>query len=109
MKTVPTLLVLIWLCNFAAGLVNDSHSHFLHSPQRTHNAVSGGNGNGRPTSLTDNVQIAGFYDPEDTAATEAWTKYQEKGAFLTCLLDMTDEDAGKAWPENGKPKSASSE
>jgi hypothetical protein len=109
MKTVPSLLILIWLCSFAAGLVNDSHSHFLHSPQHNHKTSAGSNRNGRPTSPADNVQIAGLYDPGETATAEAWTKYKEKCAFLTCLLVMTDEDAGKAWPENGNPKSASSE
>lgn len=57
------------------------------------------------------VQVAGPYDPNKFASEEEIAKYGPKGAWLGCLLDMTDEEAGKAWPDplGRTPKSASSQ
>ncbi|OAK93794.1 hypothetical protein IQ06DRAFT_204231, partial [Phaeosphaeriaceae sp. SRC1lsM3a] len=52
-----------------------------------------------------------LWDPEESATNENWIKYKKKGAWLGCLLDATDEEAGKAWPNflNRNPPSISSE
>jgi hypothetical protein len=42
------------------------------------------------------VQIAANWDPNVVATNEEITKFQTKGSWLACLLDMTDEEAGKA-------------
>jgi hypothetical protein len=57
------------------------------------------------------VQVASPYDPNKFASEDEIAKYQPKGAWLSCLLDMTDEEAGKAWPDplGRTPKSASSQ
>jgi hypothetical protein len=60
---------------------------------------------------SDSVQLAAIWDPENIAHEEDWEKYVIKGGWLGCLLDATDEDAGKAWPDplRRTPKSASSQ
>lgn len=57
------------------------------------------------------AQIAALWDPEESATNENWIKYKKKGAWLGCLLDATDGEAGKAWPNllNRNPPSISSE
>ena len=51
------------------------------------------------------------FDPNNIASTEKWSTYATKGGWLNCLLDMTDSEAGKAWPDplNRVPTTASSE
>ena len=51
------------------------------------------------------------YDPNNIANAETWGIYATKGGWLNCLLDMTDSEAGKAWPDplNRVPTTASSE
>ena len=51
------------------------------------------------------------YDPSNIANAETWRTYATKGGWLNCLLDMTDSEAGKAWPDplNRVPTTASSE
>ena len=51
------------------------------------------------------------YDPNNIASAESWGIYATKGGWLNCLLDMTDSEAGKAWPDplNRVPTTASSE
>jgi len=39
------------------------------------------------------------YDPSNIANAETWSTYATKGGWLNCLLDMTDSEAGKAWPD----------
>jgi len=39
------------------------------------------------------------YDPNNIANAETWGTYATKGGWLNCLLDMTDSEAGKAWPD----------
>jgi len=39
------------------------------------------------------------YDPSNIANAETWGTYATKGGWLNCLLDMTDSEAGKAWPD----------
>lgn len=52
-----------------------------------------------------------YWDPNDVAPNEDFVKHQAKGNLLRCLLEMTDEQAGKAWPDplGQTPKSASSQ
>jgi hypothetical protein len=51
------------------------------------------------------------FDINDIATPEEWQRYVGKGGFLGCLLDMSDEKAGEAWPDplGRTPKSASSQ
>jgi hypothetical protein len=51
------------------------------------------------------------FDINDIATPEEWLKYVRKGSLLGCLLDMSDEKAGVAWPDplGRTPKSASSQ
>jgi len=39
------------------------------------------------------------FDPNNIASAETWGTYAAKGGWLNCLLDMTDSEAGKAWPD----------
>ncbi|KAG9186291.1 hypothetical protein G6011_02847 [Alternaria panax] len=57
------------------------------------------------------IHIATNYDPYNIANAATWNKYSKKGRALNCLLDMTDEQAGKQWPDplGRVPTSASSE
>lgn len=56
------------------------------------------------------LQAAGEWDPRHLATEEEWNMYRSKGSWLGCLLDATDEAAGKAWPDpySRVPMSASS-
>ena len=39
------------------------------------------------------------FDPNNIADAETWGTYATKGGWLNCLLNMTDSEAGKAWPD----------
>jgi hypothetical protein len=41
------------------------------------------------------VHVATNYDPNNIASAAQWKKNADKGGTLRCLLDMTDEQAGK--------------
>lgn len=61
------------------------------------------------THQQDLVQTAGW-NPDDVASPAEIQKFAGKGGFLRCLLDMTDTNAGQAWPNpaNGPLPSVSS-
>ena len=93
------LLELLILQNSLAFLSNNSS---LQVVDKVHHQSS---------APPDTVQIAGnIWDPNSVATKEEIDKFRDKGNFLACLLDMTDEEAGKAWPDpwGRTPKSASS-
>lgn len=77
-------------------LVHDSTTKQFIQPIRKAKAV------GR--SLKDKLQVAAALDDEE------WEKYWQKGNNLGCLLDATDENAGRIWPTylNRNPPSISS-
>jgi hypothetical protein len=56
------------------------------------------------------VRVVTNYDPNNIASAAQWKKNVDKSGTLRCLLDMTDEQAGKQWPDPLKrvPTSASS-
>jgi hypothetical protein len=89
------LLALFSLLLFLPGLINGRNGSHL----RNNTRGPGG------------VQIGAFWDPAESATNEDWLKYQRKGAWLGCLLDATDENAGKAWPNflNRNPPSIKGE
>jgi hypothetical protein len=60
--------------------------------------------------LPNNVQLSGQYDRNNIAFIQDVGRYAAKGSWLGCLVDATDGDAGKAWPDpwNRTPKSATS-
>ncbi|KAJ4361646.1 hypothetical protein N0V95_001723 [Ascochyta clinopodiicola] len=53
------------------------------------------------------VQTANI-DFNDIASDEAWNKYKAKGLYYGCLLDMSNENAGKAMNDLRTPPSAES-
>lgn len=105
MKAIPLFLALLGFFNFTLAL---RHSNVvrLHNYTRNHKNKFSTTG----TNL-DGAQIAGYFDPGESATDEAWTIYKDKGAWLGCLLDATDKGAGKAWPNylDRNPPSAKSE
>ncbi|KZM22752.1 hypothetical protein ST47_g6100 [Ascochyta rabiei] len=54
------------------------------------------------------VQTTGNIDLNDIASDEAWNKYKAKGLYYGCLLDMSNESAGKAMKDLRIPPSAES-
>lgn len=53
------------------------------------------------------VQTAGYiFDPDDIASDESWSWYKQKGMWYSCLLDMSDENAGKGLEDKRTPPSA---
>ncbi|KAJ4326111.1 hypothetical protein N0V94_000273 [Neodidymelliopsis sp. IMI 364377] len=112
--TVFSLLVAV-LAGLAAGnAINESLTYVKASTSVHDNsgllvAVPFGtidNAKFRQPSL---VQTAGQrFDPGDIASDEAWEIYKAKGNWYTCLLDLSNENAGKGLKDSRTPPSAES-
>lgn len=60
----------------------------------------------------DGVHVVGDFDPMAPASVPELDKYIKKAKSMSdCLLKLTNEDAGKAWPDplGRNPKSARSQ
>jgi hypothetical protein len=109
MKLPPIVLVLIGLFSLALGLVSSNQSA---AEVLVHNLNISAKASGNAASPPSNgIQIAALWDPNRFISEEDMAGFQAKGSWLTCLLDATDENAGKAWPDpyNRVPKSARSQ
>jgi len=51
------------------------------------------------TPRLNTIHLRTNYDPNNIANAETWGIYAKKGGWFNCLLDMTDSEAGKAWPD----------
>lgn len=94
----------------SAELGSDIPSVSLDAPKNTTYGIPGLNISS--DSEPDVIRVAGgTWDPNDLATQETLTYYEEKGAWLNCLLEMTDGVAGQAWPDplGRTPASASSQ
>lgn len=85
----------------------DNGTHLLTGPADTVIGATGGS----KASSSNPVHIAARYDPNIVASAQEVARYTAKGNWLGCLLEATDENAGKAWPDplGRTPKSASSQ
>ncbi|KAF2824630.1 hypothetical protein CC86DRAFT_407797 [Ophiobolus disseminans] len=91
----------------SAVLVNDSWP-----PVQGRTEYPAGHG-GIKSDSAGMVQIVAraIWDPSKIATNELDAVHQGKGGWLGCILDATDENAGKMWPDplSRTPKSASSQ
>jgi hypothetical protein len=103
---VTDVLLALWLVTLAFGHAlnfsildrgNSSAKASIADVQRPLNVkLAGGTG----------VQIASSWDPHDVATEADAEPYRAKGSWLGCLLEMTDEEAGKAWGKGKAPNTA---
>jgi hypothetical protein len=87
------------------ALTHPKASRLLHNSSLV--AVSFGSLDNVQFSEPSIVQTAVF-NPNNIASDETWNRLKAKGAWYGCLLDMTDEKAGKALGDTRTPPSAES-
>jgi len=95
MKTAM-MLHMVFLALFTSG-----HAPVTNKRSATHEL-----GHDVQVPWPDLVQSAGW-KPDMVASPAEIQKYASKGGFLHCLLDMTDENAGNAWPGRTPPSVSS--
>ncbi|KAI8933927.1 hypothetical protein NX059_009620 [Plenodomus lindquistii] len=56
------------------------------------------------------VHIAAGWNPNNLPSAVEWRRYADKGSKLRCMMEATDVEAGRMWPDpmNRQPPSASS-
>jgi Ni,Fe-hydrogenase I large subunit len=94
-----SILSLLGLSNLASALFNNNNNTSTASQPINNLNVSTNAVGAAVIPPPNGVQTGGGWDPNKLASEAELDKLQDKGRWMSCLLDGSDEDAGKAWPD----------
>jgi hypothetical protein len=112
--TIFSLFITVLAGLVAGNAINQSLTYvkaltFVHNNSGLLVAVPFGNLDNAKFSQPSVVQTASRkFDPDNIASDEAWEKYKAKGTWYICLLDLSNENAGKGLKDSRTPPSAES-